>query len=101
MALVGTASSILGFRSLGVDAFEVARPQEAGDVWRSIDVDRYAVIFVTEDVAVLLSEELGAFVRRPLPVITLIPPITGGKGTGVQSLRALVELAVGADILKD
>lgn len=99
LALIGPASSILGFRSLGVDVFEVPRPEDAPEVWKSIEVDRYAVIFVTEDVAGLLAEELEPFTRIPLPVITLIPPISGGEGTGVERIRSLVELAIGTDIL--
>jgi V/A-type H+-transporting ATPase subunit F len=99
LAMVGPASSILGFRSLGLDTFEVRRPTEAREVWRSIEADRYAVIFITEDVAELITEELEMFRQLPLPVITLIPPVSGGQGTGVQRLKALVETAIGTDVL--
>lgn len=98
IAAVGPASSVEGFKALGVEVFEVERPTEAQAVWNSLDPDLYAVIFVTEDILEALADQVEAYGRRAFPVVTPIPPVSGSGGAGVDRLRALVEKAVGADM---
>jgi len=98
VALIGSASSVVGFRALGVDAYVVTKPEDAVEVWNSIDLAEYAVIFVTEDLLEALAEELDPSDYQALPVITVIPSAMGGKGSGIERLRVLVEKAVGTDI---
>ncbi len=98
IAAVGPASSVAGFKALGVEVFEVERPPEAQAVWDSLDPDRYAVIFVTEDLLEALADRVESYGRRTYPVVTPIPPVSGSGGAGVARLRALVEKAVGADM---
>jgi V/A-type H+/Na+-transporting ATPase subunit F len=98
IALIGSAVSVAGFRALGVDVYDVARPQEALEVWNNVDPGEYAVIFVTEELLPALEEELELFDYRAMPIISVIPPATGGIGSGLERLRRLVEKAVGTDV---
>jgi len=98
VAMIGEASSVVGFRALGVDAFEVAKPEDAPGVWESLDPERYAVIFVTDDLAEVLAPYIEPLAGMTLPVVTMIPPVSGGTGASLEQLRALVEKAVGIDL---
>ena len=99
IAIVGPASSVVGFKALGLDAFVVSRPEDASAVWELLDPEQYAVIFVVENLFEPLSEQIELFRRRAFPVITAIPPVSGEEGAGIERLRALVEKAVGADLV--
>lgn len=98
IAAVGTASSVMGFKALGIDVFVVPRPEEAAAVWKTLDPDQYAVIFVTEDLIEQFAEQIEMYSRVTFPVVTLIPPVAGSGGSGVARLKALVEKAVGTDL---
>ena len=99
VGMIGGRTSTLGFGALGVDTFAVPRPEDAPEVWRLVDPSEYAVLFVTEPIYDVLREELEAVSRQPMPVITVIPAVTGGGGTGLKELKVLVERAVGTDVL--
>ena len=61
--------------------------------------DDYAVIFITEDLAIALSEEIARYKDNPLPAIIPIPGVDGNFGIGISNVKKSVERAVGADIL--
>jgi V/A-type H+-transporting ATPase subunit F len=61
----------------------------------------YAVIFVTEQLAAGLDEEIQQVSFEPLPSVVLIPNSQGSLGLGARRIRDVVKKAVGADILAD
>ncbi len=99
IAFLGSADSVKGFRPLGIATFPVTEREAAVKALRDCLAARYAIVWVTEDVALLLEEELKAIRFEPTPAILVLPPMTGSKGLGLRRLKALVEKAVGADIL--
>lgn len=99
VGMIGGSTSTLGFRALGVDTFAVPSPGEAQEVWKRVVPSEYAVLFITEPVYEVLREDLTALSEQPLPVITVIPAVTGSRGVGLADLKVLVERAVGTDVL--
>jgi V/A-type H+-transporting ATPase subunit F len=99
VAMVGEQTSVVGFRPIGIDTFEVPGPADAAAVWERLEIDEYAVIFITEPVYEVLKGELEPLRLLSLPVITVIPAVTGSKKVGGEELRALVERAVGTDVM--
>jgi len=99
IAMIGGKTSTSGFRPLGVDTYEVAGPADAPEVWKRIRLDEYSIVFVTEPVYQALKGELVPMTGGALPVITVIPAVTGSREVGIQSLRAMVERAVGTDVM--
>ena len=59
----------------------------------------YAVIFITEDLALVTEEERAKYKDMPLPAITVSPSSKGSRGYGMANIKSAVERAVGADIL--
>jgi len=98
IAVIGPASSVMGFKAFDLDVFVVPRPEEAVGIWGLIDPEQYAVIFVTENLYEALAEQIEVYARRTFPVVTLIPPVSGSQGSGAARLKALVEKAVGTDM---
>jgi V/A-type H+/Na+-transporting ATPase subunit F len=99
LGMIGGKTSTIGFAALGVDTFPVMKPSEASVVWESIDHKEYAVIFMTEPIYRELAERVKAMMLDFVPTVIVIPAVTGSEGIAEQELRALVEKAVGTDMI--
>ncbi|MBQ8357820.1 MAG: V-type ATP synthase subunit F [Clostridia bacterium] len=101
IGIIGHAADVLCFSPLGFTVFESENAENAGTVLKNaVKSGEYAVLFITEDLAADLGEEIDRYKNDPLPAITVIPGRDGGKGYGLANIKKAVERAVGADILK-
>jgi V/A-type H+-transporting ATPase subunit F len=101
VAVLGDRDSILCFKAVGVDVFPTADPIAASTIFGQLIRDGYAVIFVTEQLAADLDDQIQEVAYQPLPSVVLIPNSKGALGHGVRRIREVVRKAVGADILAD
>lgn len=99
VAAIGDSDSIYGFAAVGVKIFPTDSPAEAGRLVRSLSESDYAVLYITEELAAGIEEELDAYRDRPVPIIVPIPGISGNTGMGMKSVSKSVERAVGSDII--
>lgn len=100
IGIIGDRESVLGFMAIGVSVHEAADAKKASEILRSlVKGEEYAVIFIVEELAAKLADELVTYKDMPLPAITVIPGSRGGTGYGMASIKNAVERAVGADIL--
>lgn len=114
IAIIGNKDTILGFKALGLDTFDANDTETALKLLftltgESVEVDskssetkaKYAIIFITENLAKDISKEdykkLG---KKALPAIIPLPGSSGATGFGLNKLKRIVEQAVGSDILK-
>ena len=99
IAIIGSHEEILGFKSLGLKPISVSTKEEAEKKFQEIIMeDNCAIIFITENWAVLMEEILSKH-RGALPAVVTIPNYAGSQGLGEKKLREIVERAVGSDIL--
>ena len=99
IGVVGDKDSVLAFKALGVDVAPVVGADEAR---RSVDkmaMNDYAVIFVTEHVAVTIEETIERYNNQLLPAVILIPSNQGTLNIGSKRISDSVEKAVGMNIL--
>ena len=99
IAFVGDKTATAGFKALGLDVFVVPSPAEAATVWKTVAPGEYAVIFFTENEYRELYQELEPLRRQRFPVLTVLPPVAGHTMAAQEEIRALVERAVGTDVL--
>lgn len=99
VAIIADNSTVGIFAALGFDAHRVGGPSEAASVLEGVADGRYDLVYITEGLALHLEEQIKALREQPVPVIGIIPGPEGSRGTGLQKLKAIVEKAVGADIL--
>ena len=101
IGVIGSAADVLCFLPLGYSVLEAEGAEGAATVLKNaVKSGEYAILFITEELAVLIEEEIARYKDLPLPAITVIPGRAGGKGVGLASIKRAVERAVGADILK-
>lgn len=91
----------MGFKALGLEACPAADVDEAKEILRRLtrSSDEYAIIYIEENLAAELHNEIDKFKDSPTPAIILIPGREGPMGLGQSALKAAVERAVGTNIL--
>ena len=100
IGIIGERESVQGFMALGFSVFEAADAETArAALHKAAKSGEYAAIFLLENLAPALEEDIARYKDAPLPAITVIPGRTGGTGYGMAAIRAAAERAIGADIL--
>lgn len=93
----------MGFKALGLHTVPIRTGEEARrafkDLTRPGQADEYAILYVEENLAGELEEDIARFKDSPHPAIILIPGKDGSLRLGQSALQAAVERAVGANIL--
>ena len=104
IAVIGSRDTVMGFKALGLDTFPAETPGEAGKLLRQLtraSEAEYAIIYIEENLAAQIQNEIDRFKDSPSPAIILIPGREGSTGLGLQALHDAVERAVGTNILGD
>lgn len=101
VAVIGDSASVSGFGALGLSVFRETEPEKVSKLIARLATNDFAVIYITEPVAVLVRGTIDKYKNVPLPSIVLIPAVRGNTGDGMRSVHETVEKAVGSDILKN
>jgi V/A-type H+-transporting ATPase subunit F len=99
IALIGNRDTIIGFKLLGVSLFPTTKKEEAVEILNKIVKEEYAAIFVTEDIASQIFEEIESLQKTSFASIIIIPNKLEKKYLGLKILRRNIEKAIGTDIL--
>ena len=100
IAVVGDSESIKGFAAVGLDIYPCDDRSDIPKLVRKLaDSDRYAVIYLTEEVYELAEKERARCAEQLTPALIPIPGVKGNMQTGRQRLSSFVEKAVGSDII--
>lgn len=112
IAIVGQKEAIQGFALLGVDVVAAhTGPEAAHELLRlkkemvtdetGRERNRYAIVFVTEDLASkLTAEDERKLSRGALPAIIPLPSFRGSTGYATERLNRIVERAIGSNIFQ-
>lgn len=99
IAVLGDTDSVLGFKALGLDVFPVDSIADAKSTLHRLAKESYAIVYLTEQLAVHMDEDLARYKDELTPAVILIPGKEGSLGIGMANVKKSVERAVGADIL--
>ena len=99
IAVMGDRDSIYGYATLGLEIFPVADEKQGSQTLHNLAQNGYAVIYITENLASKIMEDIDKYRFLQLPAIILIPGVFGNTGEGINAVRRSVEKAVGSDII--
>lgn len=99
IGVIGEKDAVLGFKALGFSVFPAENKEQASQALSELAVNRYAVIYVTEQTAACIENEINQYREKRFPAVIPIPGIQGSTGLGMHGVKKCVEKAVGADIL--
>lgn len=100
-AVIGDRQSVLGFRALGLTVSTAETAQEAAEALHRLAKSQHAIIYITEQLAAKIPEDVAVYLDLPQTAVIPIPSKDGILGIGNSELHKAVERAVGADILRD
>lgn len=98
-AVIGDTASVSGAAALGLSVFCETDAEKVSKLISRLAAGGFAVIYITEPVAALVSDTIKKYRSQKLPAIVLIPAIEGNTGEGMRGVHEAVEKAVGSDIL--
>jgi len=99
IGVIGDKDSILGFKALGISVFPTTDTKQASQTLIELAKEKYAIIFITEQLAKDIKDYIDVYKQLLTPAIILIPNNQGTLGIGMNAVRESVEKAIGADIL--
>jgi len=99
IALVGDRDSIIGFQLLGISIFPVTNKEETINILNELIKEKYAAVFITEEIASQIFEKIEELQKISLISLTIIPNKLEKKELGLKILRKNMEKAIGIDIL--
>ena len=100
IGIIGDRDTVLGFMALGFTVEDVTNAEDAAKKLHAMAKSgSYAVIFITENYAVQIEEDVNRYKDMPMPAVISVPGQGGSTGYGMNNIRSAVERAVGADIL--
>jgi V/A-type H+-transporting ATPase subunit F len=98
IAVIGDKDSILGFKSIGFDTYEVLKTdeQEVKQFVIAILRKNYKIVYITENYFMVCEKDIDEFMKnKAYPIVTVIPTTTGDKNIAFDSMKKLVEKALG------
>lgn len=99
IAVLGDRDSVMGFKVLGLHAYPVDNVEDARRTLHKLAKENYAVVYLTEQLAVSLEAEIDRYKDNLTPAIIMIPGKEGSLGIGMANVSRAVERAIGADIV--
>lgn len=99
LAVIGDKTSVLGFKSLGLDIYPVHEEKEAKESWSMIQRQDYAAVFITENAYSMIKELVLQITDQLTPAVLIIPGASGMRGLGLDRIKKIIETAIGVDIL--
>ena len=83
---MGDYDSIYGFAALGLSTFPVDNLETAKKRLSTLVNSGYGIIYVTEELARMMSDKIDEYKSMMSPAIILIPGVKGNTGEGILSV---------------
>ena len=98
IAVIGDRDSVYGFAALGLETYFETEPEGAVAIIRKLENEGCAVIYMTEQLYSLISDEVNRLSKLPMPALIPIPGVSGNTGIGKKALEEAILKAVGSEV---
>ena len=99
LALIGNKEVIIGFQLMGFKLFPSNDSDEALSALENCLKENYAVVFVTNEIAQKILNDIEKYQKKSSMSICILPNRSKETDLSLKLLRRNVEKAVGTDIL--
>ena len=102
IAVIGDRDSVLGYMALGFAARAVSNAEEAAAALHALAREgNVGAIFITEDLASCIEEDIAKYKDKLTPAVVPIPGRQGSAGYGMANLKNAALRATGSNVLFD
>jgi len=98
IAVVGSLDTILVFKSIGLDVFEVSDENSTVEVINNLS-SKYKLILITDDFAPFIENIIKETSKEMFPIITIIPSGSSNSNYALKKIEESVEHTLGINIL--
>ena len=98
LAVIGDRESVMLFQVLGVKTITAETAEDTAKAIHRLAKAGCSVIYLTEELAKLVPEELARYQSRTFPAIIPIPGSKDSQGFGAEQIRQNIYKAVGMDL---
>ncbi len=98
IAVIGDKESILVFSAVGMDIYPAYEEEDVKKIIPKLIEENYAIIYITENIAIKAEKYLSKFEENSIPSIVSIPSITGSMQYGEKRIKDMIQKAVGIEI---
>ncbi|MGI5894129.1 MAG: V-type ATP synthase subunit F [Candidatus Merdivicinus sp.] len=98
MAVIGDRESVMLFRVLGVQTITAETAEDTARAIHKLAREGCSIIYITEQLARMVPEELARYQARTCPAIIPIPGSRGSDGFGRDQIQSNIYKAVGMDL---
>lgn len=99
VGVIGDKDSVAALKVVGAEIFNADNAEQARELVKKLSHDKFAVVFITEQLAVQIADTLNKAKSQPFPAIVPIPTSFNSNGFGMDGIKKDVEKALGTDIL--
>lgn len=99
VAIVGEKDAVYAFGTLGINVFYITDAKQARQTVIDIIEDGYGVIFMTDQVSLLIPDLIKKYEDAFMPAFILIPSGSDSESLGLQRVQENVKKAIGQNIL--
>lgn len=99
VSVIGDKDSVTALKVVGAEIFNADTAEEARELVKRLTREKFAVVFITEQLAVQIADTLQKAKSQPFPAIVPIPVSSNSNGFGMDGIKKDVEKALGTDIL--
>ena len=97
----GEKDIMLIFKAIGIEVFPASKNLRLEEQLEKLIKEGYAVIFITENVALKASALIKKYMNKTLPSIVVIPGLGKKENFAVDLLRQAVVRAMGVDLFAE
>ncbi|HHS49660.1 MAG TPA: V-type ATP synthase subunit F [candidate division Zixibacteria bacterium] len=99
-AVIGDLATTLPFKAMGLTTIIDDGDADIGAQFDGlVKSGEFGAIFITEESADKIAEQIEAVRYNPLPSVILIPTVRGSLGKGKNAVRETMKRAAGRDIM--
>ncbi|MFN3411565.1 MAG: V-type ATP synthase subunit F [Exilispira sp.] len=98
IAVIGDKDSIMGFKAIGFDTYELVKKEDLDIKQYVIAILRknYKIVYITENYFLICEKDIEEFLKnRAYPIVTVVPTTADNKNIAFESMKKLVEKALG------
>ena len=86
-AVIGDSQTVMGFKAVGLTTVAVSEEKEAARQLDKLAEAGYAVIYITEQLAALIPQDIDRYNDEPTVAVIPIPSQKGSLGIGLKGLH--------------
>ena len=101
IAAFGEKDVMLIFKAIGIEVFPVSKNSRPEEQLEKLVKEGYAVIFITENVALKINATVKKYMNKTLPSNVVIPGLGKKENFAVDLLRQAVVRAMGVDLFAE